>query len=202
MNRYIFGVLCIVMLLVSCKKEVIIDNPLKGSVKVFIDGKEILLKSNSVKTMKVSQGINHVISILNTGDTVLNEHINIFNGGILNITNSEYVTWRDVFCEEEDYQEFRAKLNLKDTVTIDGLEFIDIDLEITNASFIVKNWDVGLDKKMPKTVEIGDDENFKIVSKIYRSIALKDAFNYYGDYDFKDLTEEGINKVLKNRDNN
>ena len=202
MNRYIFGGLCIVMLLVSCKKEVVIDNPLEENVKVFIDGKEILLKSNSVKIMKVSQGINHVISILNTGDTVLNEHINIFNGGILNITNSEYVIWRDVFCEEEDYQEFRAKLNLKDTVTIDGLEFIDIDLEITNASFIVKNWDIGLDKKMPKTVEIGDDEHFKIISKIYRSIALKDAFNYYGDYDFKDLTEEGINKALKNRDNN
>ncbi|MFT4644400.1 MAG: hypothetical protein ACI8ZX_000801, partial [Planctomycetota bacterium] len=135
-------------------------------------------------------------------DTLVNENVEIFNEGLLNVTKSNYAIWKDVFCEEADYEKYKVKLNLKDTVVVGGLEFVDIDLVLLNDVFIAKTWDLGIDKNMPESVEIAEDEKFKIVSKIYHVAELKEVFNYYGDYDFTNLTEEEINKLINNRENN
>lgn len=202
MIRNIISILSIILLLASCSQEVFIDNPTLEPLKVVVKGKEIQIDAKSFQIIKVSKGINSIIVISNFGDTLLNENIDIYEDGVLNVTKSDYAIWRDVFCEEADYEDFKTTLNLKDTVLIDGLEFVDIDLELFNDIFIAKKWDVGLNNSMPKTIDLKNNEVFRVVSKIYRAKELKNTFNYYGDYDFKDLTEEEINKILNDGEDN
>jgi hypothetical protein len=202
MIKKIISILSVVLLLASCSHEVLIDNPTKNDVKVIVKGKEVLVKANSIQKMKVAKGLNSILSIASSGDTLVNENVEIFNEGLLNVTKSNYAIWKDVFCEEADYEKYKVKLNLKDTVVVGGLEFVDIDLVLLNDVFIAKTWDLGIDKNMPESVEIAEDEKFKIVSKIYHVAELKEVFNYYGDYDFTNLTEEEINKLINNRENN
>jgi hypothetical protein len=202
MIKKIISILSVVLLLASCSHEVLIDNPTKNDVKVIVKGKEVLVKANSIQKIKVAKGLNSILSIASSGDTLVNENVEIFNEGLLNVTKSNYAIWKDVFCEEADYEKYKVKLNLKDTVVVGGLEFVDIDLVLLNDVFIAKTWDLGIDKNMPESVEIAEDEKFKIVSKIYHVAELKEVFNYYGDYDFTNLTEEEINKLINNRENN
>lgn len=202
MIKKIISILSVVLLLASCSHEVLIDNPTNNDVKVIVKGKEVLVKANSTQKIKVAKGLNSILSIASSGDTLVNENVEIFNEGLLNVTKSNYAIWKDVFCEEADYERYKAKLNLKDTVVVGELEFVDIDLVLLNDVFIAKTWDLGIDKNMPESVEIAEDEKFKIVSKIYHVAELKEVFNYYGDYDFTNLTEEEINKLINNRENN
>lgn len=199
MIKNIVIVWALLILIASCSQEVLVDNPSKNDIELTVKGKQITVKANSIQKIKVDKGVNDVLSISSQGDTLLAVNVIVDGEGILNVTQTTYAVWKDVFCEEEDYESFKNKLNLKDTVELNGLEFVDIDLEIVNEPFIAKTWDIGLEKEMPETIEIGDQEKFKIVSKIYRENDLKKVFNYYGDYDFKGLTEEEINKVLNNQ---
>ena len=98
-----------------------------------------------------------------------------------------------------EYDKYKSNLNLQDTVKLDGLEFIDIDFQLLDDIFISDGWHLGLDEKMPDTIDIPEDENFKIVSKIFRPQQIKREFNYNGDIDFNDLTEEEINNILELR---
>lgn len=202
MVRNIIYILSFVILLVSCSHEVVIDNPTKEDLKVKIDGKELLLKASSLQKVKLPKGVNQITSTTTAGDTLFNEEVDISDNGLLNITNTSYVVWKDIFCEDDDYEEYKTKLNLKDTVMVDGLEFIEIDLELYDNAFIPKTWEIDLGNEMPETIEIEDSEQYKILSKIYRATELKKAFNYYGDYDFNDLTEAEINKIINNTEEN
>jgi len=164
-----------------------------------IDDKEYNLASLETKHLELKTGSHQVLCINSHGDTLLNSLVEINENGLLNTTKSTYVLWTDIFCKEEDYDNLKTKLNLKDTVKLEGLEFIDVDFELIDEIFIPTKWNYSIDEKMPKTVEIKEQENYKIVSKIYTPAEIKEAFNYLGDIDFSGMTEAEINKVLEER---
>lgn len=176
-----------------------LDNNLNESLNIEINKTTYSLNPNSFEEIELKTGNYNFLSYTNNNDTIQNTSININDIGIINASNTRYILWTDIFCEEEDYGKYKSKLNLQDTVLVDGLEFINIDFKFLNNPFIKKNWDIGLNEKMPDSTTLGKEDNFKIISKIYRPKDIKKEFNYLGDIDFTDLTEEEIINVLENR---
>lgn len=187
------------VLLVSCKEQIIIDNTLNESISVQIDEENFTIESNSYKELEINKGNHNVVSISRNGDTLLNAIINIDNEGVLNASNITYVLWSDIYCEEKDYNTYKTNLELQDTVTFDGLYFVEIDFKFYNEDFIPKTWDIGLNEIMPESVELTENSNYKILSKVFRPSEIKEEFNYIGDIDFNNLTEEEINSILQKR---
>ncbi len=194
--------LVISFLFFSCTNQVIIDNPSTNTIQLSLANKNYVLNANSSKKIKLKSGSYKILSEIENGKKLLDTLIEINSDGIINATNYTYILWTDIFCQEEDYGKFKDKLHLKDTVVIEGLEFVDIDFVIKNEAFISKKWDYSLDEKMPKSIDVPEDKMFKIVSKIYRLPALKDEFNFLGDIDFNDLNKEEIESIIKSKNEN
>ena len=197
MFKNIVYLLVFSILIFSCKENVVIDNAIDESIIVNIDKNVYELASNSFKDIEINKGNHKIVSYTKNGDTLLNTIINIESTGIINSSNISYVLWTDIYCEEEDYDIYKTHLDLKDTVIIDGLEFIDIDFKFYDEVFIPKIWDLGLDMPMPDTVDVFEDKNYKILSKIYRPQEIIEYFDYVGDIDFDNLSEEEINSILE-----
>ena len=188
-----------IIVLSSCKQKIIVDNALNEKITVEIANKKYNIDSNKFLELKVKKGSQKIISYNSNNDTLLNSVVDIENDGILNATNTSYILWTDIYCDEADYNKYKDKLNIKDTVKLDNLEFIDVDFKIIKDAFIEKNWSYGLNEKMPDTLDLKNDEKYRIVSKIYRPNEIKKEFNYIGDIDFNDLNENEINKILESR---
>jgi len=191
----------ITLLLSACTNKITVDNPTVKEVKVTIGNKTISLLGKSTQDITLKSGQYMVSAINSDGDTLMFEHIDINEEGLLNITKSNYYLWTDLFCEEERFNQYKEKLNLKDTVKIENFEFIDIDLVTLNQVFIPKQWDFSISEDFPDKMEVEDDVGFKVVSKLYYLQGLKEAFNYIGDLDLSGLTQEEIDALMKNREN-
>lgn len=187
------------LLLVSaCTTEVVLDNPTGQTFLVNIDEQAYTL--SPLKSQKVTLKEKSVqIIVKDTAENeIVNEAVQISGEGIINPTLSLYVIQKDVYCSLKDYEKYKEKLNLKESVLVNEKEYENVDFTLENRLFISKNWDYGLSEAFPKDIVVSD---FQLVSKIFRIDALEKSFGFMGELDFSNYTQEEMDFLLDSLNN-
>lgn len=146
-----------------------LDNPLSDSIYVNIDGDKIFaIAPHSLKTVKIKAGkhtFETIISQNRNKKMIQSGYFDSTTDGLLNVTKSAYVVWKDIYMKEEK-EEYYDNLDEK-IVEINGREYMgDIKLFDETAIFIPKEWDYGVNKPFPDQVNLGN-QPFVIKRKIY-----------------------------------
>lgn len=144
-----------------------LDNPLNEKLLVCIDNDSFWVEANTVKKVVLNKG-KHTFTTAYAKDfkTFHSGYFDTPNDGLLNITQSTYVVWKDIYMsvEKEEYYENITEVE----VMIEGKKFYgDIILYGPTAMFIPKDWDYDIVTPFPQDVNLGNKE-FVVVKKIFR----------------------------------
>lgn len=168
-NLFLFILVCGLSMSFAPPKKIKLelDNPLSEKLLVCIDTDSFWVEANTVKQVALNKG-KHTFTTAYAKDkkTFHAGYFDTPNDGLLNITQSTYVVWKDIYMavEKEEYYE-----NITETeVVIDGKKFFgDITVYGPTAMFIPKEWDYDILTPFPQDVNLGS-KDFVVVKKIFR----------------------------------
>lgn len=178
-TKFIFFVSIALFLFACSKPNVYIDNAGKEAKKVSVDGGNIfVIEPGGAVLMSLGKGA-HKIWIKDNQEKMLKDtFFSLQKGGIVNISKSRYVRWRDLYGDEKfkDGKLENKKMRYQKWVfTGDILEYD------SNALFVEKDWSYELDETFPQEAtgysfpciklfgySFPCKEKYIISSKIYR----------------------------------
>lgn len=173
MQKLWFPLLLIGTLLVSCSKNIEVDNPRPQEVMFVVDGAETKVPGNGKAEMSLSPG-RHDVKVLGHDGVVFQEgQIEVKEGGLLHSGGTEYIIWRQLYGLQANRKELLNEQWLAlDSVKVHG----DFKLYPDSVMYIEKNWEDGIDDELPKEQTLFITSDFVIKSKIFR---LSDFIHTY-----------------------
>lgn len=186
-----------IALLSACTQnaQLIIDNPTNKNIVVTLNEKQYDVKAQSNTIIEIKKGKTTMQVSNNNENNSLTQTININDDGLLNPTQSTYVVFTDLYCLENEYEQYAKHLNTKKVVVVNNKEYEEVDFQVFEDVFIPKNWDYDLNTPFPKELEIKN--NYLVKSKLFSVAQLEKEFGYIGNIDFSDYeSEEDVQHYL------
>lgn len=183
-----------ILFLSACTSKVTIDNPTPDDITVSVNGTEYEIPAYDQKEVDLKNAPASIIAKDLEGNELLNEIVLITGDGILNVTRSLYIIWTDLYCQPDEFDTYKSKLNLKDLVVVNDKEYEMVDFELTEDVFISKKWDYNLNESFPDSVDLKNI--FSIKSKVYRPDDLEAEFGYLGDLDFTESEDKDVKAFM------
>jgi hypothetical protein len=165
MNKYLLAFLCVAFS--ACSNNIVLDNPSSAPVTFKIDeGEAVEVPAQSQKEISLDAGRHHIQV---SGQSVVERDTNIQvkEGGIIHCGFSNYLIFKQLYGLQKD----RKTLLHERWVEFDSSKvFGDIRLFPAQELYIEKAWDHGLDEALPESQTLLISNDFKILSKVYRSV--------------------------------
>ena len=142
-----------------------LDNPLPDTIVVNMDGlKSHIIPPKTMITLKLKAG-KHSFDTKIKGVFYHSGYFESSLDGLINVTRSDYVVWKDLYMKEER-EEYYDNIQ-ENVVVIDNQEYIgDIKLYDTTSIFIPKEWDYDIKTSFPEFVDLGK-QPFVVKKKIF-----------------------------------
>lgn len=180
LKAFVFRVLLFsLVLVVGCESEgnVDLDNSGDEVLEVVVDGQKYVMPKNSYRKIQLEKGMHTLIMKDAEGKVLEETRFMVSNGGLLNLSKSNYFIWKDLYGDASVREE---KLS-EEWIKIDKEEFFgDFTTLPTETIYTEKRWDYGLSEDFPSDLlgwEIDLRKNRYIIkSKLFRQNDLIQAY--------------------------
>lgn len=163
-----FWMACLSLLwLSSCGGgNVVLDNPRTEAVVFSFDGKDDhAVGANAFSTISLDAGQHSLIVKSNNGASLAEGSFSVKEGGLVHSGASNYIVWRQLYGLQND----RKSLLNEDWAMVDSTKFYgDFKVHPDSILFIEKNWNLGLEEKLPETQTLYVTKDYKVESKLFR----------------------------------
>lgn len=146
-----------------------IDNPSDQEIGVEVSGELHTVPPGSETKVSITSG-ECKIKLAGKDTTVQVSE----DGGLINAGGKEYVIWKLLYGVQKDKDELlnERKVDI-DSSTYTG----DITLIPASQIYIPKDWELGLDEKLPDRKTLMIVEDYQVVSKIFRKEDFRHTYN-------------------------
>lgn len=173
MQKLIFALLLTSVMVVSCGKNIEVDNPRPEEVLFVVDGSETKVPGKGKAELSLSPGRHDVKVVGHDGIVFQTGQIEVKEGGLLHSGATDYIVWRQLYGLQANRSELlNEKWLALDSVKVHG----DFRLYPDSVIYIEKNWEDGIDDELPKEQTLFITSDFVIKSKIFR---LSDFIHTY-----------------------
>lgn len=168
--------LLVAVFLFACNEgNVDLDNAGNDTRLVQIDGVLFELEAKESKLIKLDRGLHSILIQDADGKTLQESNFQVDHGGLINLSESEYLIWTDLYGNKE-----LRKTKLKeDWVEIGGQEFYGDFFRLPKDQiYVEKRWDYGLTEEFPEDL-LGwqpTREKYIIKSKLFRKEGLIEVY--------------------------
>ncbi|MEM6263731.1 MAG: hypothetical protein AAGI38_14555 [Bacteroidota bacterium] len=161
--------LSILLLLTGCDPgNVDLDNAGAERLLVTISNVPYDMPPASYKRIQLDPGFHGLIIRNAEGEVIKDTTIEVGIGGLLNVANSNYIIWRDLYGNPE----LKATLLDEQTIEVGEQVFVgDFTSIPTNQVYVEQVWDYCLNDDFGELItawEPNKDERYRVKSKLYR----------------------------------
>lgn len=194
----------------SCKSffkvEIKIDNPTAYDLMVDFDNQTFVILPYESKDLSIIKG-EHIFKASNNDVVVFDDVLNITSESLVNFTKSTYVIHKEIYVNEHEsenadkYNEYANEALELSNVTIGNKTYKNVDFKVFEGDLLIeKDWDYGAIDNLPESISTNDN-NYAVVSKLYRIADLEKAWGFYGEFDFTDKMDKELEYFIDSLQN-